>query len=161
MSETYPRQALLLDYVRTFAIVIGIIVALSELDDALAQSHRESFEATAAMMARFGDEDMAEAAHALASFQHLPDTDQAYDKLLQDLTPIRQHLIVWAACIDEGICLTGASRSIFCQRALAYETSFQSVQTKFGRKYDGSTRHSQLFGQHEKCLSDRPDSPPQ
>jgi hypothetical protein len=97
----------------------------------------------------------------LASFQHLPDTDQAYDKLLQDLTPIRQHLIVWAACIDEGICLTGASRSIFCQRALAYETSFQSVQTKFGRKYDGSTRHSQLFGQHEKCLSDRPDSPPQ
>jgi len=148
------RQKLILDYIRTIVIVVGVILALSELRGVIDDRQKQKFQITSTFLSRLGDEDMVRATGALSAVNSLEATPQNFRKIMVDLTPIRQLYVGWAACLAEEICLRGASRQIFCDRMRTYESAVEEIHANFGKSYPKRIRDSQLFGQREACDRD-------
>jgi hypothetical protein len=146
-----------LQAIQTVVIVLGVAFALFELRNLSDERRQARFEATAVMLGRFGEQAMIDGASALLAASRLEQTDENYNAVLAQLTPLRQHYITWSACLAEDICLHGASRDLFCQRLIAYEFAVEDVMQRFNRPYDQVSRGHQYFGQLERCRDEHSD----
>lgn len=111
----YPRQTLVLEYVKTAAIVLGIIFAVLELRDRTDQAEIAQSAQSAAMLSAFKDPAMADGSVELIEAELDPLRNRSeYVAFLKKVTPVRQHLIAWSACIEGSMCKGGVTKTLFC-----------------------------------------------
>ena len=151
----FEQKQLWLQTVQTVVVVIGVAFAMFELNNALSERHQGKYEITAQMLSRFAETSLIDGANAFLEAGQMEPTNTNYNMLLARLTPLRQHLITWSACLAEDICFQGPTRILFCRRLIAYEYSVKSLMKRFGKSYLKEERNSHYFGEFEKCEKDQ------
>lgn len=154
MSE---RQRTILEYVKTAVILIGVVFAVIELRNGNAAIRRLQLEKTGEMISAFGQSDIVEGVKFLIDVQKLNPDDKNHTLFLASFSPLRQHLITWASCIQFDLCDSEKTLELFCRRLLGYEYSFSVAQKHFRRIYNEKARDWHYFGKIDDCRVQFPE----
>lgn len=147
-------QKLILEYVKTVAIVCGIAFALLELYSASAQERLQRSDHTSDILAKFADIEVIGSATALLdAAQNPPQNKSELLSLLSKLTPLHETLIIWSACAQAELCDRGKSQELLCQRLIAYERNMESLAPTFSPSftYDKEKRAKEYLGMLQVC----------
>jgi len=152
------KQELVLEYIKTTAVVIGVIFGLIQLNAIRTEDARIKVENTSQALNAFAKPELIRSAVAMIGARKLPKSNETYISLLADLTPLSQHLQNWAACIAMELCESEKSFRAFCRKLLNYESEFEKIQIHFSRFYDASDRNEVFWDQIIQCKEKHPDS---
>jgi len=79
-----------------------------------------------------------------------------WQDLLIKLTPYKQHLVTWSACVEFENCEQNGSLAYLCRALLTYEGGMQIVYAKHKKNYDADWRDQSYFTRHSKCKTEFP-----